>query len=359
MFEQHPVPQQISSYSFKLVGDMTLKQFFQLAGGAVIALIIYSFPLPAVIRWPLVLVSALGGAAFAFLPVQDRPLEQWLAAFFRSIYSPTVFLWKRPQQPIQYFQPEAKTGEEQIDDVSMDTTDPEYVKKLDKGEKDYLHRITGLLSGKGFGAQKPEATVVPPLPTPALPVEPVVKQDVVVRPVVQAPPVSTTPAPTTPQPQEVAVPQEQRVELEHKGFEMPAEQAETRKVETSQVGQVLSGSQTPAQPAQAAQFSSEAAPPTPPEYPNILVGQVMDITGKIIEGAILEIKDSGGRPVRALKTNRAGHFMIVTPLANGEYQIFTEKDGLEFDPVSVQPTGEIISPIAIKSKNQMIVNTTP
>ncbi len=27
--EQHPIPQQISSYQIKLVGDMTLKQFFQ------------------------------------------------------------------------------------------------------------------------------------------------------------------------------------------------------------------------------------------------------------------------------------------------------------------------------------------
>jgi hypothetical protein len=40
--EQHPIPQQISAYHFRLVGDMTLKQFFEVAGGAIIALIIYS-----------------------------------------------------------------------------------------------------------------------------------------------------------------------------------------------------------------------------------------------------------------------------------------------------------------------------
>ncbi|KKR52786.1 MAG: hypothetical protein UT88_C0021G0001, partial [Candidatus Woesebacteria bacterium GW2011_GWD2_40_19] len=37
--EQHPIPQNISSYQFRLVGDMTLKQFFQLAGGFLVGLI--------------------------------------------------------------------------------------------------------------------------------------------------------------------------------------------------------------------------------------------------------------------------------------------------------------------------------
>jgi len=32
--EQHPIPQQISSYEFKLVGEMTLKQFLKAAGFA-------------------------------------------------------------------------------------------------------------------------------------------------------------------------------------------------------------------------------------------------------------------------------------------------------------------------------------
>ena len=40
--EQHPIPQQISSYEFKLVGEMTLKQFLKAAGGVVLALLINS-----------------------------------------------------------------------------------------------------------------------------------------------------------------------------------------------------------------------------------------------------------------------------------------------------------------------------
>jgi len=42
---------------------------------------------------------------------------------------------------------------------------------------------------------------------------------------------------------------------------------------------------------QEAQFSSQAAPPLPPSLPNTITGQILDAEGKIIEGAILEIRD--------------------------------------------------------------------
>jgi len=105
--ESHPIPQQISSYQFRLVGDMTLKQFFQVAGGALISILIYATHLPALIKWPLMLIFALLGVALAFLPLEERPLEKWIAAFFRSVYSPTLFFWKKADVAPVYFQEEA------------------------------------------------------------------------------------------------------------------------------------------------------------------------------------------------------------------------------------------------------------
>jgi len=96
------------------------------------------------------------------------------------------------------------------------------------------------------------------------------------------------------------------------------------------------------------EFSIDAAPPSPPIAINTIVGQVMDQDRKIIEGVILEIKDSSGRPVRALKSNKAGHFIIVTPLSNGKYEVSIEKDGFIFEPVSFEAKGEMIPPMAIK-----------
>src|SRR3990167_1787151 len=58
-----------------------------------------------------------------------------------------------------------------------------------------------------------------------------------------------------------------------------------------------------------------------------------------------------GRPVRALRSNKLGHFVIVTPLENGKYEIVTEKDGHEFSPVSFEANGNIIPPILVSGKN--------
>src|SRR3989344_8025043 len=101
--EQHPIPQQITSYQFRLVGDMTLKQFFQLAGGIVVALFFYWTPLHPLIKWPLIFFFTLLGVAMAFLPFEDRPLENWIIAFFRSIYSPTIYSWKKSATEPKFF----------------------------------------------------------------------------------------------------------------------------------------------------------------------------------------------------------------------------------------------------------------
>lgn len=107
------------------------------------------------------------------------------------------------------------------------------------------------------------------------------------------------------------------------------------------------------QATQTAQFSQEASPPMPPSQPNLIVGQVVDAKGKILENTILEIKDSDGRPVRALKSNKLGHFMIATPLFDGKYEIITEKEGYTFDPITITASSEIIPAIAIRAKEHV------
>lgn len=92
--DQHPVPQNISSYEFRLVGDMTLKQFLQLAGGGGVGLLFYKLPLPFIVKWPLIFISVGIGILLAFVPVQGRSFSQWLMAFIQAIYAPTEYYWK-------------------------------------------------------------------------------------------------------------------------------------------------------------------------------------------------------------------------------------------------------------------------
>jgi hypothetical protein len=97
--EQHPIPQDISNYRFRLVGDMTLKQFLELAGGIVLAFITWSIPLPFFFKIPLVVIFAFLGIGLAFIPIEGRPLEQWIIAFIKSIYSPTIYSWQKTESP--------------------------------------------------------------------------------------------------------------------------------------------------------------------------------------------------------------------------------------------------------------------
>ena len=113
--EQHPIPQNISSYQFRLVGDMTLKQFLQVAGGALIALLLYSSDLNGIVKWPLMILVFILGIGLAFFPFQDRPLEKWIVLFFKSIYSPTFFKWKKVETDYLFFQPE----ETVVDGISL------------------------------------------------------------------------------------------------------------------------------------------------------------------------------------------------------------------------------------------------
>lgn len=99
--EQHPIPQQITSYEFKLVGEMTLKQFGKAAAGIILALIIHASPLVFFIKWPLIFIFAAGGLALAFVPYEDRPLETWATAFIKSIYSPTIYFYKK-KKPVNW-----------------------------------------------------------------------------------------------------------------------------------------------------------------------------------------------------------------------------------------------------------------
>lgn len=342
--EQHPIPQQISSYQFRLVGDMTLRQFFQVGGGALVAFILYNTGLPGFVKWPLMLISFGLGAALAFLPFQERPLSDWIFAFFRSIYSPTVYLWMSYKNPAIYYKEESEQqlekktfvaphGEKALDAYLKGTPDQNssFLANLDGIERNFLKQISALIKPGGSG------------------IAPVAEEKTTKQPVPEVQPVK---------PPEIETPQSQPVGVASKGFrpkivieekQVIEEEKEPKSTTTTTVAPILTD--TDGTSTSSVQFSVDAAPPNPPIMPNTIVGQVMDENKKIIEGAILEIKDISGRPVRALRTNKAGHFIIVTALANGQYELITEKEGYVFEPVSFMAEGKMIPPIAIRAKS--------
>jgi hypothetical protein len=93
--EQHPIPQNVTTFQFRLIGDMTPKQFLYLLGGAVAAFILYKLPLPIFFTLPLAITAAMMGFGFAFIPIEERPMDIWVLSFIKSIYAPTLFVWQR------------------------------------------------------------------------------------------------------------------------------------------------------------------------------------------------------------------------------------------------------------------------
>lgn len=328
--QQHPVPQQISSYQFHLVGDMTLKQFLELAGGVVVGVIFYATGLPGLIKWPLILASVAVGAAMAFVPFEDRPLEQWFLAFFRSVYSPTLFFWKKPAEPVKIFQDETPGGEA-IQPLFAKPKIP-FLSNLENTESTFLSKVTQLFM--------PSASIPIQQPTPG--VAQAQTTQTVVSPAPFRPGTSEAP-----QPFNAAGPKSGLV-IEEK-VTLPGINPDVAPLRPTITTKPVLGIPQGV-------FSAHVAPPPAPTTPNTIVGQVMDPDGEIVEGAILEVRDTMGRPVRALRTNRAGYFMIVTPLIEGKYELIAEKDGLIFDPIGFSAEGKIIDPIAVKAKGRQVVS---
>lgn len=102
--EQHPVPRNITGFQFRLIGDMTVRQFAYLLTGFVLGYLFIRL-LPSIFAWPLGIFFALAGIAFAFIPIQERPLDRWLAAFIKSITSPTQYLWHKDTLHLLFYLP--------------------------------------------------------------------------------------------------------------------------------------------------------------------------------------------------------------------------------------------------------------
>ncbi len=320
--DQHPVPQNISSYEFRLVGDMTLKQFFQLAGGIGIGVLFSKMPLPFFLKWPLAGLAVLTGIMLAFVPVSGRPFSQWLLAFVRAIYSPTEYSWQA-------------SGTE----TPAETINNEPITKnatlLDKLESQVIGRVSQLFAG-----------TAPPTVAPVTPI---------------AVPVDTGPAPqateTTiheapPKPAEVPQPMEARKPImvaEVVDVPAPTKQSEPQTNASQPASQTtpMVTTYTPQAPATPAISTTLMATP---ERPNIVAGLVTNPAGQPMEGVILEISDNqNGIPVRALRSNKLGQWQTATPLARGSYNLIADKEGFTFNPVSIAIEDKVISPLLIRA----------
>jgi len=98
--DQHAFPRQITSFEFKLIGFMTLKQFLYLAIFFPLAYLVYSIVPVPIVNILLAVIVGGAGLAFAFIPIQDRPLEVWLRNLIKRINSPTQYMYHKKNNPV-------------------------------------------------------------------------------------------------------------------------------------------------------------------------------------------------------------------------------------------------------------------
>lgn len=96
------MPRQITSFEFKLIGFMTLKQFLYLIAFVPIGLLVYFIvPIP-IIRHLLGFLVAMIGVILAFVPVNDRPMDVFIKNLVKRLMSPTQYIYEKHNPPVYF-----------------------------------------------------------------------------------------------------------------------------------------------------------------------------------------------------------------------------------------------------------------
>src|SRR3989344_9322331 len=111
--EQHPVPQHIASFEFKLFGNLTVRQFVTLAIPMAFAAFIFFSSLTPYVRIPLAGAIALLGLFSALVPVGGRPFDKWVVAFLKAVLSPTQRVWTKEEKLPQFLSVVIQTPQEE------------------------------------------------------------------------------------------------------------------------------------------------------------------------------------------------------------------------------------------------------
>lgn len=377
--DNHPIPQDITGFQFKLIGKMTIRQFIYVAIGAIIAwFVFFILEPPFIIRWPVSLISLGLGLLIAFVPVDGRPMDTMLKNFVNALRSPTQFIYQKempsaPASNISSFTPvpEARNNSAtpppaqvqpemaQTQPVTIPNppapppvtfNDPtsmpsNFVKKLNEeqpnekpqiiDEKDELKKKIEELQKQLQEKSNQETTQSTPQ-------------------VIQEAPTPQTQQ-ASPQDQKelekmLSESVRQKEALEKQIIEMQNKQASSDKQKYTPI--TATQQQTTHRVRKVpADMASSVGIPSAPEAPNLITGIIKDSRGNPISNILVEIKDLDGNPVRAFKTNKLGKFASATSLSNGKYVISFEDPGEKhkFDDIEMELIGASVMPLEVIS----------
>ena len=295
--ENHPIPQDVTGFQFKLIGNMTVKQFAYLATGIVMGWVFLQMPVSIFIKLPLGIFSAIFGIGLTFFPISGRPMDAMIGNFIKALLKPTQFVYEKTGGQLYFTHTGVNAVKKQYassgiipfqqkDKLKAYLESQAMQKnKIDEKENNFLMSVSTLTNN---------APLIPSI-NPALNIP---------KPIIDMPLAKPTSPPIVQTAQKTLNP-------------LPKS------------------------------FNKNIGLPNVPDSPNLITGVTRDPRGNPLSNILVEIKDKEGNPVRAFKTNELGRFASATPLINGNYTIEFEdpKGQNKFEKGIVNVTGQIIQPL--------------
>lgn len=376
--ENHPIPQDVTGFQFKLIGNMTVKQFAYLATGVVVGWIFLQLPIIFLLKFPISAFFAILGISLAFLPIEGRPMDQMIGHFIKAIFNPTQFVYdksggqlyvpiapsslpfsKTQRLSSQNYDPSKKAHEDKLK-IYLNSFHHASANILDDKEKKFVTSLENMTNANTPPSPQPQApiptkpaNVLPPPPKIDLPKPPAEKPKE--KEVEQALEATRKQEESLEKKSQAFSETHQKVlELERKLQEVMMEKEQFAQ-ELSLIKQKMGLEFRNTGPINTKPLpkntydthtitSFKALAPT---SPNVVSGVVKDPRGNVLPNILVEVIDKNGNSVRAFKTNQLGRFASATPLANGPYTVTFEdpKTQNKFQAVKLEAKGEIIPPI--------------
>lgn len=391
--ENHPIPQDVTGFQFKLVGSMTIKQFAYVAAGSVIAIMAFYIPFPVLFKILVVPIAGGMGVALAFLPIEGRPLDVMLGNFFKDLFNPTQYIYQKSggslllstidlthinQQAHSFSSKSHGNQKEALEKVTklnqlLQTVGQPSKSQLDQKEEIYLNAVFSpdfsastlsqqeevIKAHKLSEEEEMRAKTAPDLQKEEDALEKeaeAIKRELEMAKAeehqheVNHEDTTTTHSEVITLEQQLQDIREQKQKLEQELLKLEQQiekpQIKTTEVEsTAPVAQAVNVRSIPVDQAK------QSGMPAVTDSPNVVTGILRDSRGNVLPNILVEIKDTNGNPVRAFKTNGLGQFASATALANGTYTIEFEdtKGKHRFEVVQIEAKGEVMLPIEVIS----------
>ena len=391
--EGHPIPQDVTGFQFKLIGEMTVKQFAYLAAGSFMAWVFLSLPLFALIKFPLVALFFLLGFSLAFVPIEGRPMDVIFSYFLKALFTPNQYAYQKAGGQLIPPLPSVSPQQSSKNVVSLPKeklqtflkTFPKSASwrtknKLDEKETVFFESIASLFPQPAVS--QTQATDSPPRiisleeeqeSAPALEEnqsedekkrkENLEKETLLIKQQLEQAKTQEKEKQQTPISSSSA--HERVLELEKQLNEVLTQRQQLEQQILS-LQKKLSSQKQPLYTPKTTQSQAQTAnvrqvpkdmgtkvgvPIVPDDIPNLITGVVKDSRGNTLPNILVEVKDKEGSPVRAFKTNGLGQFASATSLLNGTYEVVFEdpKGEHKFDAIELSANGGVLMPLEILS----------